>query len=182
MSDSARWLVLVYKVAREPSRLRATVWRRLKALGAVYLQGGVAALPVSAEAERALRLLRNEIIELGGTAQLIDGWALAGEVDLVEAFNAARDEEYTEIISRGRDFLTEIDTETAARHFTYAELEENDEDLTKLRGWLSKVTARDRLGASQRTAAEQAVAAAAAALDGFAAQVYATETTDETEP
>ncbi len=29
----------------EPTRLRSTVWRRLKALGAVYLQNSVAALP-----------------------------------------------------------------------------------------------------------------------------------------
>ena len=62
------WLVLVYRVPREPSRLRATVWRRLRAMGAVYLQSAVAALPWSPETERAMRLLRNEILELGGSA------------------------------------------------------------------------------------------------------------------
>ena len=34
-------------------------------------------------------------------------------------------------------------TETAAEHFTYGELEENDEDLTKLRRWLAKIIERD---------------------------------------
>jgi hypothetical protein len=28
------WLLLVYRIPSEPTRLRATVWRRLKALGA----------------------------------------------------------------------------------------------------------------------------------------------------
>jgi DNA-binding transcriptional regulator PaaX len=40
-----RWFVLVYKLPSEPSRYRASVWRKLKAAGAVYLQNGVAALP-----------------------------------------------------------------------------------------------------------------------------------------
>ena len=39
------WFVLVYKLPSEPSRYRASVWRKLKAAGAVYLQNGVAALP-----------------------------------------------------------------------------------------------------------------------------------------
>jgi len=170
------WLVLVYRVPTDPTRLRATVWRRLKALGAIYLQNSVAALPVSPAAERALRSLRNEIGQMGGTAQLLSACAMAGEADLVAAFNAARDDEYGEIVDRCRDFLTEIDTETTAEHFTYAELEENDEDLTKLRGWFDKVATRDCLGATGRGAAVQALERCATALDGFAATVYAADT------
>jgi hypothetical protein len=34
------WFVLVYKLPPEPTRLRASVWRKLKAAGAVYLQNG----------------------------------------------------------------------------------------------------------------------------------------------
>ncbi len=55
------WLLLVYRVPSEPSRLRATVWRRIKSLGAIYLQSSAAALPASVAAERALRKLRSEI-------------------------------------------------------------------------------------------------------------------------
>lgn len=170
------WLVLVYRVPTEPTRLRATVWRRLKVLGAIYLQNSVAALPTSPTAERALRSLRNEIGEMGGTSQLLCADALAGEADLIAAFNAARDDEYEEIVDRCRDFLVEIETETANNHFTYAELEENDEDLTKLRGWLAKVQARDRLGAVGRELAVQALEQCGTALDGFAATVYAADT------
>jgi len=32
------WLLLIYRVPSEPSRLRAAVWRRIKSLGAIYLQ------------------------------------------------------------------------------------------------------------------------------------------------
>jgi hypothetical protein len=49
-------------------------------------------------------------------------------------------------VGRCTDFLTEIDTETAREKFTYAELEEQDEDLTKLTSWLGKIHARDTLG------------------------------------
>jgi hypothetical protein len=173
MAERVSWLVLVYRVPSEPSRLRAAVWRRLKALGAVYLANSVAALPASAESERALRSLRNEIGEMGGSAQLLAAHALAGEADVVATYNAARDEEYTEILSRCDDFLTEIERETAAEKFTYAELEENDEDLVKLRGWMEKVRARDVLGAGLSEQGADALERCRQALERFAERVYA---------
>lgn len=42
-----------------------------------------------------------------------------------------RRREYIEIVDRCGDFLAEIDKEAAARHFTCAELKENEVDLTK---------------------------------------------------
>jgi DNA-binding transcriptional regulator PaaX len=61
--DDEQWLLLVYRIPAEPTRLRAMVWRRLKALGAVYLQNSAAALPARDGAERALRKLRREILD-----------------------------------------------------------------------------------------------------------------------
>ena len=49
------WLVLIYRVPPVPTRLRSTVWRRIKSLGAIYLQNSAAALPASVATERALR-------------------------------------------------------------------------------------------------------------------------------
>ena len=46
----AGWLLLVYRMPSEPTRLRATVWRRIKSLGAIYLQNSAAALPASVTA------------------------------------------------------------------------------------------------------------------------------------
>ncbi|MET8631720.1 Chromate resistance protein ChrB [Streptomyces sp. NPDC004680] len=171
------WLVLAYRIPSEPSRLRAGVWRRLKALGAIYVQNSVAALPADPAAERALRSLRAEIAQMeGGSAQLLRADALVGGADLVTAYNAARDDEYEEIVDRCRDFIAEIERETAASHFTYGELEENDEDLTKLRGWFDKVAARDRLNAAGREMAEKGLQECGRALDGFADAVYAADT------
>lgn len=175
MAGDPQWLLLVYRVPTEPTRLRSTVWRRLKGLGAIYLQNSAAALPDGKDAERALRTLRNEIHRMGGTAHLLRCDPLAGAADIVTAFNDARDEEYLEIEDRCQDFLVEIETETKAKHFTYAELEENDEDLTKLRGWFEKVSARDRLGASRRGDAEKALEGCAKVLEVFTAKVYEEE-------
>ena len=41
-------MLLVYRLPREPSRHRVAVWRKLRDLGALYLQDGVAALPEDA--------------------------------------------------------------------------------------------------------------------------------------
>lgn len=167
--------MLIYRVPSEPSRLRSTVWRRLKGLGAIYLQNSVAALPDDKEAERSLRSLRSEIQQMNGTAHLLRCDPMVGAGDIAAAFNAARDDEYEEIEDRCRDFFAEIERETAAEHFTYAELEENEEDLAKLRGWYEKVAARDRLGASRREEAKKAIEGCAEVLEVFAAKVYETE-------
>jgi DNA-binding transcriptional regulator PaaX len=167
------WLLLVYRIPPDPSRLRATVWRRLKGLGAVYLQNSVATLPAGSNAERALRKLRHEIVEMGGTASLLSCAALVGEADIVASFQAARDDEYEEIVDKCQDFLAEIEKETAAAHFTYAELEENEEDLIKLRNWLAKITARDVLSAPGRAATLEALERCEHALEDYAAKVYA---------
>src|SRR6516165_4921157 len=119
------WFLLVYRIPSEPTRLRAAVWRRLKSLGAIYLQNSAAALPASTAAERALRKLRSEIIDMAGTATLLSCEVLAGEPEIKAAFQAARDDEYEEIVDKYDDFQAELRKEYVANHFTYAELEEN---------------------------------------------------------
>lgn len=166
------WFVLVYKLPAEPSRLRAGVWRKLKAAGAVYLQNGVAALPADAAGERAMRGAAQEVRVLGGTAHLMRGEAVGDEAALVGAFGEARDAEYAEILSTCGDFHAELEKERAARKFTFAELEENEEDLAKLEAWLRKVEIRDRFGAPSARDARAAVDACRDNLEAFAASVY----------
>jgi hypothetical protein len=152
------WLVLIYRVPPEPTRLRATVWRRIKSLGAIYLQNSVAALPATPATERALRKLRREILDMQGTAVLISAAVLAGETEVRNSFQAARNDEYEEIVDRCQDFLQQVQKEYTANHYSYAELEENEVDLVKLRNWLAKVADRDAFGADGRPAAEKALA------------------------
>ncbi|HEY2551163.1 MAG TPA: Chromate resistance protein ChrB [Streptosporangiaceae bacterium] len=169
------WLLLVYRVPSEPSRLRATVWRRIKSLGAIYLQSSVAALPASVAAERALRKLRSEILDMSGTAVLLSCEALAGDSDIRAAFQAARDDEYEEIVDKCVDFIAGIDKEYAETHFTYAELEENEVDLVKLRSWLQRIRERDVFGAAGLQQAVSSLAECEEKLEAYASRVYAEE-------
>lgn len=169
------WLLLIYRIPAEPTRLRATVWRRLKSLGAVYLQSSAAALPAGTSAERALRRLRREIVEMDGTAVLLSCSAMVGGQDVFELFQTARDSEYDEILDKCVDFHAGLEKEYAANHFTYGELEENEVELVKLRNWYEKVKARDVYGAPKRTATSQALDGCGNALQLYAARVYEEE-------
>jgi hypothetical protein len=171
----AGWLLLIYRVPPEPTRLRSTVWRRIKSLGAIYLQNSVAALPASPANERSLRKLRREIVDMSGTAILLAAGALAGEAEVRGAFVTARNEEYAEIIDKCEDFLRQVQKEYDENHFTYAELEENEVDLVKLRNWFAKIVERDVFGASGRAACEQSLEKCEQSLEAYAARVYAEE-------
>jgi hypothetical protein len=169
------WLLLIYRVPAEPTRLRSTVWRRIKSLGAIYLQNAVAALPASTANERAFRKLRREITDMSGTAVLMSCTALAGEAQVRATYQAARNDEYEEITDRCEDFLQQVQKEYTASHFTYAELEENEVDLVKLRNWLARVSDRDVFGAARRAATLTALAACEQSLEAYAARVFAEE-------
>ena len=171
----AGWLLLIYRVPAEPTRLRAAVWRRIKSLGAIYLQNSVAALPASTANERALRKLRREITDMTGTAVLLSCAVLAGEAEVRASFQAARNDEYEEIVDKCEDFLGQVQKEYDQDHFTYAELEENEVDLVKLRNWFAKITERDAFGASGRPACEDFLARCEQSLEAYAARVFAEE-------
>ncbi|MGI8868786.1 MAG: Chromate resistance protein ChrB [Mycobacteriales bacterium] len=171
--EAHHWLLLVYRVPSEPTRLRAAVWRRLKALGAVYVQNSAAALPAGGTGERDLRKLHHDIVEMSGTALLLTAEPVLGGADLRRLFLAARDDEYNEIIDKCGDFLAGLEKEYANAHFTFAELEENEEDLAKLARWLDRIERRDLLGASHhdRTLAE--MRRCETAMAAYADRVYA---------
>jgi DNA-binding transcriptional regulator PaaX len=169
------WLLLIYRVPPEPTRLRAAVWRRVKSLGAIYLQNSVAALPASTANERALRKLRREITDMTGTAVLMSCAVLAGESEVRAAFQAARNDEYEEIVDKCEDFLRQVQKEYDENHFTYAELEENEVDLVKLKNWFAKIVDRDAFGASGRAACEDFLSRCEQSLEAYAARVYAEE-------
>jgi hypothetical protein len=169
------WLLLIYRVPPEPTRLRSTVWRRIKSLGAIYLQNSVAALPASAANERSLRKLRREIVDMSGTAVLLSAGVLVGESEVRASFQTARNDEYEEIVDKCQDFLAQVQKEYDENHFTYAELEENEVDLVKLKNWFAKIIDRDVFGASGRAACEQYLDKCEQSLEAYAARVYAEE-------
>jgi hypothetical protein len=64
----SEWALLAYRMPREPSAPRVTVWRKLRRLGAVQVVDGLVALPARAETVEALGWLADEVIEAGGEA------------------------------------------------------------------------------------------------------------------
>jgi hypothetical protein len=168
------WLLLTYKVPPEPAAKRVALWRRLKGMGAVYLQNGVCLLPKTDDHVRRLKMLENDVVEAKGESVILETVALdrAQEEKVLARFKADRDEEYREFLDKCADFEAEIAKETAAEHFTYAELEENDVDLKKLQGWLEKIKKLDFYGATLRSEADQRLAACEALLDAYAQRVF----------
>lgn len=168
------WLLLTYKVPAEPSKKRIALWRKLKGMGAVYLQNGVCLLPKSDDHIRRLKIIENDILEMAGDSVLLETIALdAGQKDKVVArFKADRDEEYKEFLGKCADFEAEIAHETEIQHFTYAELEENDVDLKKLQTWLEKIRKLDFYGAPLGFEAERRLEGCAALLDEYARRVF----------
>lgn len=166
---STTWLLLIYTVPGQPSRKRATVWREIKKLGAVYLRDGVCALPEQPGTMGSLRALADRIEEMEGHAFVVEGAHLdADRADaLKNQFRAGRAEDYADISREAEQFLDHIARETEHREFTYAELEELEQDLSKLKRWTDQVRERDYFGESSYAAVQTLLEQCERALDAF---------------
>jgi len=143
-------------------------------MGAVYLQNGVCLLPKTDDHARRLKMLENDISEMGGEAVILEtvGLDRMQEDKVVDRFKADRDDAYREFIDKCDDFETEIAKETAALHFTYNELEENDVELKKLQGWLEKINKLDFYGGGLATDAAARLKGCESLLDTYAQRVF----------
>ena len=94
------WVLLVYKIPREPTASRAQVWRKLKRMGALLLHDAVWVLPSTSWTREQFQWLTVEISELGGEAHLWESRLLLnGQADaLVLQFQARVDAAYQEIL------------------------------------------------------------------------------------
>lgn len=75
------------------------------------------------------------------------------------------------LVTAGR-WLPPSMREHSAKHFTFADLEENEADLADLQKRLASVRARDVLGAAGRQPAEQLIKGCEQALESYAHHVY----------
>jgi hypothetical protein len=64
------WVLLAYRLPREPSTPRTAVWRKLRRLGAAQVLDGLAALPLDARNREQLEWLADEVAEAGGEATI----------------------------------------------------------------------------------------------------------------
>lgn len=100
MAGRRRWVFLAYRIPREPSTPRITLWRRLRKLGAVQIIDGLAALPHDPRTQEQLEWLAEHVVEAGGEASiwLAETSTVAQERALVAQMNEAITQEYQNII------------------------------------------------------------------------------------
>src|SRR5215468_3117618 len=96
---ASTWVLLCYRIPREPSTPRITVWRKLRRLGVAQLADGLAALPADARTREQLEWIADEVTEAGGEASiwLAQPGSAAQERDLAARMAAARAAEYTAV-------------------------------------------------------------------------------------
>jgi hypothetical protein len=168
------WLLLSYKIPPEPAAKRMAVWRRLKGMGAVYLQNGVCLVPKTDDHVRRLKMIENDVAEAKGSCVILETVALdrGQEEKVIGRFKEDRDDAYEEFLDKCDDFEREVAKEVEAKHFTFAELEENDVDLKKLQGWLAKIAKLDFYGAARAEEAAARLKGCEAVLDDYAKRVF----------
>jgi hypothetical protein len=174
MAAQLSWLMLAYKVPPDSPAKRIALWRRLKSLGAVYLQNGVCLFPKTAEHVRRLKVLANDVSDMGGAAFALEtvGLDKSEEERVVARFKADRDEQYKEFIGRCDDYEAEIAKERRINKFTYAELDEEETDLKKMQSWLEKIRKLDFYGAPLAEEAEARLRICEELLESYAQQVF----------
>ncbi|MCK7494223.1 MAG: hypothetical protein MZW92_25680 [Comamonadaceae bacterium] len=149
------------------------MWRQLKKLGAVNFQT-VWVVPQTSSAVGELLKLIEIIEQYKGEGLLIEGKALnKKQVEaLQKTFVDSRNEEYQELIQKCDDYGKEIASETERKNFIFAEVEENEEELDKLKQWFAKIEARDFVKASLRKVALEKIKTCEKMFDEFTKTAY----------
>lgn len=121
MDRRTRWVLLAYRLPREPSTPRISVWRQLRRLGVAQVADGVVALPLDARTRERLDWLAEEVVENGGeaTVWLAEPGSAAQERSLAAQMAAAVAADYARIIDEASAGAPEPE---AARRRTLARL------------------------------------------------------------
>ena len=171
------WLLFLAQLPASPSSARVALWRRLRGHGATGLLNGAWVLPRAEAHIRFFAQLEQTVRAQGGKAFVLpvaDAPAGLNEAITV-SFDADRAREYDELAEGCEAFLAELKKETGAAKFTFAELEENEQDLDKLASWLARIQARDFFQARRSAAAADALGNCRRALETFTEAVYQAE-------
>jgi hypothetical protein len=144
-----RWVLLAYRLPREPSTPRITLWRKLRRLGAAQLLDGLVALPLDRRNREQFDWLADEIVEAEGSATI---WTAE--------LTSAADE---------RALVVQMKERAAAEYREVVEQAESDgRTVAQLRRDLRAIRTRDYFSPPERELAERAVEALAARVDAVA--------------
>ncbi|WP_223731186.1 Chromate resistance protein ChrB [Streptomyces purpurogeneiscleroticus] len=145
-AGAGQWVLLSYRLPREPSTPRITVWRKLKRLGVAQIGDGLIALPADARTREHIDWIAEEITDFGGTATvwLAQPGSTAQERQLAQSMAEARTVEYEQVIAQAEQART---------------LGEDERQRTwrRLRAELRRIHRRDYFPPPARHAAETAV-------------------------
>jgi len=173
------WLLLLTQLPRSPSSHRVALWRRLRAAGATTMVTSVWVLPATAPHAELLEQLRDGLLQQGGIGFVLSIPASASAPDVNEAivasFRSDRGREYDEFAERCSALLEEIGREGKAGKYTFAEMEESEQDLEKLVRWLAKIQARDFFPDEQGQEAAAMLARSQTTVAAVSQAVYAAE-------
>jgi hypothetical protein len=99
------WVLLSYRLPREPSTPRISVWRKLKRLGIAQISDGLVALPADARTREQLEWIADEVIEAGGSAAIWLGRPAvpSQEREVAAGMAAARAAEYRAVIAQAAE-------------------------------------------------------------------------------
>jgi Protein ChrB, N-terminal len=143
------WVLLAYRMPREPSTPRIAVWRKLRKLGALQLVDGFVALPVDPATVEAFDWLADEVIEAGGEA-----WTWRARPGSKQQQTALRDRVSAAVVEEYRTLIADAkDAEPSRR------------TVDRLRRELRAIEARDRFGETERDRARVALERLASRLD-----------------
>src|SRR5438105_1094089 len=140
------WVLLAYRLPREPSTPRSALWRRLRRLGAAQVVDGLAALPLDARNREQLEWLAEEVLEAGGEATTWVGelTSSAQERELVRRMAEVVAAEYRALVA---DTVAARNQAPGSRRRT----------LGRLRRELRRIRARDYFSVAERELAQRAV-------------------------
>jgi hypothetical protein len=152
MTRRRDWVLLAYRLPREPSAPRLAVWRRLKRLGVAQLLDGLVGLPLDSRNREQLEWIADQVVEAGGDASIWTATpaALAQEREIAAAMQSGIAEQYLNVIEQARR------AERAGG---------KRRTLARLRRELGRIERRDYFPPPERQLARVAVEELAAAID-----------------
>ena len=153
VTDRLDWVLLAYRLPREPSTPRITLWRKLRRLGVVQIVDSLVGLPADSRTKEQLEWLADEVIEAGGEATVWVGrpGSLSDERHLAARMAEPIQAEYEQVIA---------DAEAAAS----LPAGSRQRTAVRLRRQLSRVERRDFFPPPDRERARRAVEDLASAL------------------
>jgi len=155
------WVLLAYRLPREPSTPRVTIWRKLSRLGAVPMLDGLVGLPADARTKEQLEWLADEVIDASGEATIWVGRPGSAEQEraIAQRMADAVALDYRSIAADAKEALASVDGPSRRR------------TLGRLRRELRRVGARDFFPPPEREPARQAVERLAASTEADVAGV-----------